>query len=285
MVKFENDQRITPWHISLYLSLFQIWNSTHFKKEISIHRDELMRLSKIGSANTYSKCMKQLSEWKYIKYTPSKSRFTASKVHMYRFDTTPDTTCDKSPDTTSDTSPDTTSEHLVRPFLNNTKHIVNYNKQKENNNKLYKTKEGEEKKSSPHSSQNKNDESSFRKDELHSPKKASKNDLKSSDSSKSKKPSKGDLKSSSSRKKFVPPELQNVKEFFRENKSSYQVAEMFFNHFESNGWKVGGKAPMKNWNAAARNWIMRDEKYQNQNRSPAQQRLHVNENKDYSEPL
>jgi len=137
----------------------------------------------------------------------------------------------------------------VRPYTNSIK-------QKENNNKLYKTKEGEEKRSSPHPSQNKNIESSCKGD-LQSPKK----------------------------KKFIPPELENVKTFFRENNSSFQVAEMFFNHFESNGWKVGGKAPMKNWNAAARNWIVRDEKYQTQNRSPAQNRLHVNENKDYSEPL
>jgi len=60
---------------------------------------------------------------------------------------------------------------------------------------------------------------------------------------------------------------------------------MFFNHFESNGWKVGGKAAMKNWKAAAKNWIARDEKFQDQNRSPAQQRLHVNQNKDYDIPL
>src|SRR5690554_2971115 len=282
LVKFGNDQRVTPWHISLYLALFQIWNGTRFKKEINIRRDELMHLSKIGSTNTYSKCLKQLSEWNYIKYTPSKSRFKSSKVHMYRFDTTPDTSsnttsntscdtsCDTTPDTTSDTSPDTTSEHLVRPFLNNTKHIIN-------NNKQYKTKEGEEKNSSPHPSQNKNDESSFCKDELHSSKKTGKDDLQSSDTPKKTSPTK--------RKRFVPPELQEVKTFFHENKSSYQVAEMFFNHFESNGWKVAGKAPMKKWKAAARNWIMRDEKYQAQSRSPAQQRLHVNENKDYSEPL
>src|SRR5690554_3658375 len=266
LVKFGNDQRVTPWHISLYLALFQIWNRTRFKKEINIRRDELMHLSKIGSTNTYSKCLKQLSEWKYIKYTPSKSRFKSSKVHMYRFDTTPDTSRGTTPNTscgtTSDTSPDTTSEHLVRPFLNNTKHIVN-------NNKQYKTKEGEEKNSSPHPSQNKNDESSFRKDDLQS--------SDSSDTSKKTSPTK--------RKRFVPPELKEVKTFFHENKSSYQVAEMFFNHFESNGWKVAGKAPMKKWKAAARNWIMRDEKYQAQSRSPAQQRLHVNENKDYSEPL
>src|SRR5690554_3480547 len=281
LVKFANDQRVTPWHISLYLALFKIWNRTRFKKEINIRRDELMHLSKIGSTNTYSKCLKQLSEWNYIKYTPSKSRFKSSKVHMYRFDTTPDTSrgttsntsCDITPDTscgtTSDTSPDTTSEHLVRPFLNNTKHIVN-------NNKQYKTKEGEEKNSSPHPSQNKNDESSCKGD-LKSPKKMSKDDLQSSDTPKKKSPTK--------RKRFIPPNLKEVKTFFHENKSSYQVAETFFYHFESNGWLVGGRAKMKNWKAAARNWITRDEKYQAQNRSPAQQRLHVNENKDYSEPL
>src|SRR5690554_6182097 len=246
LAKFANDQRITPWHVSLYLSLFQIWNRTHFKKEISIHRSDLMKLSKIGSANTYSKCLRQLSEWKYIKYTPSKNQFIASKVHMYRFDTSSDTRSDTSGDTTSDT----TSVHLVRPYTNSIKHI-------ENNIKQYKTKEGEEKKSSPHPSQNKNIESSC----------------------------KSDLNSPTTKKRFSPPDLQEVKTFFHENKSCYQVAEMFFNHFESNGWKVAGKAPMKKWKAAARNWIMRDEKYQAQSRSPAQQRLHVNENKDYSEPL
>jgi len=259
LVKFGNDQRVTPWHISLYLALFQIWNGTRFKKEISIHRSELMNLSKIGSANTYSKCLRQLSEWNYIKYTPSKSRFIASKVHMYRFDTTPDTTSNTTRDTTSDTSPDTTSVPLVRPYTNSIKHIIN-------NNKQYKTIEGEEKNSSPHPSQNKNDESSFCKD-----------DLQSSDTPKKTSPS--------TRKRFVPPELKEVKTFFHENKSSYQVAETFFYHFESNGWLVGGRAKMKNWKAAARNWIMRDEKYQAQSRSPAQQRLHVNENKDYDIPL
>lgn len=33
-----------------------------------------------------------------------------------------------------------------------------------------------------------------------------------------------------------------------------QVASAFYDYFKSNGWKVGGKAPMKDWKAAARNW-------------------------------
>ena len=31
-----------------------------------------------------------------------------------------------------------------------------------------------------------------------------------------------------------------------------------FDHYESNGWKVGGKAPVKNWQAAARNCFRRN---------------------------
>ena len=32
----------------------------------------------------------------------------------------------------------------------------------------------------------------------------------------------------------------------------------FFDHFRSNGWKVGGKAPMKDWKSALNNWHRRD---------------------------
>ena len=37
-------------------------------------------------------------------------------------------------------------------------------------------------------------------------------------------------------------------------------SEKFFNYYESNGWKVG-KNPMKNWKAAANNWITNSNTY------------------------
>lgn len=37
-------------------------------------------------------------------------------------------------------------------------------------------------------------------------------------------------------------------------------AQKFFNYYESNGWKVG-KNPMKNWKAAANNWITNTNTY------------------------
>ena len=37
-------------------------------------------------------------------------------------------------------------------------------------------------------------------------------------------------------------------------------AEKFYNYYESNGWRVG-KNPMKNWKAAANNWITNTKQY------------------------
>jgi hypothetical protein len=80
--------------------------------------------------------------------------------------------------------------------------------------------------------------------------------------------------------------LNQVKSFFLEKNKTDLEAEKFFNHFESNGWLVGGKTKMKNWQAAARNWIARSEEF-NSDRflSSSKDRLNVNQNKDYSVPL
>ena len=82
------------------------------------------------------------------------------------------------------------------------------------------------------------------------------------------------------------PTLEQVKEFFKEKNKTELEAEKFFNHFESNGWLVGGKSKMKNWQAAARNWILNSEKFNtSSNGKPKPGNLNVNQNKDYSVPL
>lgn len=52
------------------------------------------------------------------------------------------------------------------------------------------------------------------------------------------------------------PTIEQVKAYFLEQNHPLE-AEKFFDHFQSNGWKVGGKTPMKDWQAAARNWVRR----------------------------
>lgn len=93
------------------------------------------------------------------------------------------------------------------------------------------------------------------------------------------------VKPRKSKTSFVVPELDEIKSFFLSNGSTNSEGENFFNHFESNGWLVGGKSKMKNWQAAARNWISRSEEYAKRSTSLSSGNLNVNQNKDYSVPL
>lgn len=93
-------------------------------------------------------------------------------------------------------------------------------------------------------------------------------------------------KSEKKRSVFIKPEIDEVKAFFQEKNKTDLDAEKFFNHFESNGWLVGGKSKMKNWQAAARNWILNSEKFNSSSKGkPKPGNLNVNQNKDYSVPL
>ena len=59
-------------------------------------------------------------------------------------------------------------------------------------------------------------------------------------------------KENSKEKRFVKPKLEEIEQFIVDN--GYDVdAETFFDFYEAKGWKIG-KAPMKDWRAAVRNW-------------------------------
>jgi len=61
-------------------------------------------------------------------------------------------------------------------------------------------------------------------------------------------------------KRFVPPTIEECIEYSQDTHQS----EMFYNYYESNGWKVG-KNKMANWKASLTNWIKRSREYKNQN--------------------
>lgn len=84
--RFAADERITPYHISLYFALFQFWNKNRFRNPFPVSREELMYFSHIGSVNTYTRCIKQLHQWEYIEYFPSFNPNTGSKVSCISFD-------------------------------------------------------------------------------------------------------------------------------------------------------------------------------------------------------
>ncbi len=114
--RVEGDEKITAHHISLYMALFQLWNVHRFRDTFDVNRQDLMAMSRIGSAHTYARCMKQLNDWEYIKYWPSSNRFSVSRVSCARFDTAYDTGSSSA----NNTGNDTASGSLL---INNTNYI------------------------------------------------------------------------------------------------------------------------------------------------------------------
>ena len=59
---------------------------------------------------------------------------------------------------------------------------------------------------------------------------------------------------------FVKPTIEEVRAYFEER--GFKSDPMhFYDHFESNGWKVSGKSAMRDWKAAARNWERNDNRF------------------------
>jgi hypothetical protein len=83
LAEIYTDKRLLPSHISLYLSLFFYWNLHRFPKEFYANRRELMKMSKIGSKSSYHRLLRQLEEWGYLKYEPSRSPKALSMVKLY----------------------------------------------------------------------------------------------------------------------------------------------------------------------------------------------------------
>tara|TARA_Y100001968_G_scaffold323439_1_gene361122 strand:- start:2462 stop:3178 length:717 start_codon:yes stop_codon:yes gene_type:complete len=56
--------------------------------------------------------------------------------------------------------------------------------------------------------------------------------------------------------RFKKPTLKELKKYFLELGINTEESEIMFDYYESKGWKVG-KAPMKCWKSATRNWARR----------------------------
>ena len=85
---FSKDSRLNPTHISLYMAFFQLWNHNRFPDTFFVNREDVMRISKIGSKSTYHRCVKELNHYNFILYYPSHNPFKGSKIKMLIFGTT-----------------------------------------------------------------------------------------------------------------------------------------------------------------------------------------------------
>lgn len=76
----DTDARISPTHISLYMTLLMLWNENGGQSPIRIFSKSVMQISKISGVATYHKGMRELHEYGYIQYSPSYYRFVGSMV-------------------------------------------------------------------------------------------------------------------------------------------------------------------------------------------------------------
>ncbi len=78
----KSDARIGITHIGVYAALLEYRVERDFTNPIQVFSHEIMSIAKLSSAITYHKCVKELSEYGYIRYEPSFNRMKGSKIYF-----------------------------------------------------------------------------------------------------------------------------------------------------------------------------------------------------------
>ncbi len=230
-------------------------------------------ICKISSKATYHKCLKNLHNLGYINYEPSYNPFKGSHVILFNFseDLKPSPKSERNPKNEllfeqvseqalnkSCTSSGTGTEQAVVPSIN---YINNTNISNKKN----------------VSNLDKQAKKIIVKNEVISEEELLKN--KTAEEKK-------EEKSSAKKEEKLHPTIDKVKTYFQENNFPELEAIKFFNYFSSNGWLVGGKTPMIDWQASAQNWILNAPKFiSKEQQSNRAKHLNTGTDKDYSEPL
>ncbi len=316
--RLAEDKRMSPYHISLYLALFQQWNVDRFGEQFVITRAETMEISRLGSVNTYARCMKELSEWGYIRYISSSNLHSGSRVSCIRFDTAGDTASNTATDigiendTTGDTGRNTgNSSDLITDTASDTGRntsIKNDTTGDTGTDTASDTGISSDLKSD--TARNtagdkfkgagiKNDTASStatdtpfinslnkNKQEEESVRRNQKFDL--DENEKKQKRLRTTNSENLSEEKSQVPDLSETEQFFEQNQFPRSEAQKFYAHYQSSGWKTGDQMKILFWQAVARKWMNNTQSFKPDEREPNQvgtSKLSVTVNKNYSEPL
>jgi hypothetical protein len=270
--KVSIDFELNPTHISLYMAVFQLWNQNRFQNPIGISRDELMRISKISSTATFHKCIKELSTKGYVIYSPSYNPFKGSTLEVINLDYY--------------TKPVKKKEVRKLKSLSKNEHVIEQVTKQDNEQALNKYQTSSKHVPYINNTNNINIVNEHnQKNEVENQKNLVIETLLDAEKNTKKK-----LREKKGTEQ-IPPDWELIMAFFKDKQIPVIEGEKFYNHFQSNGWLVGGKSKMKDWKAAARNWIINAEKFTNKTRhpelveGPKPNHLHTPNFKNYAEPL
>jgi predicted DNA-binding protein YlxM (UPF0122 family) len=275
--KINNETNLNPTHISLYLALFQCWNVNRFKNPTGISREEIMKASKINSKATYHKCMKELELLGFMEYNPTFNPHSCSNIIMANFSEEEKTISKIPQPTRSKNQPvhnltESKNEQVIEQV---NEQLYIYNKKQTAENILNNIKIDIDKNSINQPVQNLNP--------LIIPKEKK---IKEKSCAKKEKPVELELIFD-----HIIPTLELAIDYFLSQQNTETEANKFFNYYSSIGWLIGGKTKMKDWKAAARNWMLNTAKFaanvskSDYNSQPKPMHLHTSTQKNYDEPL
>ncbi|MBW8323820.1 MAG: hypothetical protein K0M50_03555 [Prolixibacteraceae bacterium] len=306
--RLAEDKRISAYHISLYFALFQQWNAERFGDCFVISRSEMMHLSRIGSANTYARCIKELSDWGYISYTASSNLHSGSRVSCIRLDTATDTASNTATDTgiendtagytgidtgrntgtssnfINDTATDTTRDTGIKndtacdtgnDTTSDTGIFSDLKSDTERNTA------GEKKEDAGIKNNTANDTASDtgadtpiinslnkNKQEEKSVRRNQKSDV--DENEKKQKRVRTINSENLPEEKFQVPDLSETEQFFEQNQFPRSEAQKFYAHYQSSGWKTGDQMKIISWQAVARKWMNNTQSFKTNEREPNQ---------------
>jgi hypothetical protein len=265
--RLPKETRFTSRHISLYLALFHCWNNHRFESPFTLVRERVMQLSGLRSKDTYMKCLHDLHMTGYIIYSPGLHKYHRPRVSMISlvrlndnelqlplFQKNPDD--GPGSDRGNQAKTGTCTVPVLDPLTPKTGSVPvpvlgPYNKTIIN-------KENRERETHAQNPPVK----TCQENQNSTPRAAVQN----------------------------PPSLEEVQAHFKQTGFPEREASLFFNHYQANGWKLGGKAPITNWRAAAAKWvqyakIIETAQHEKPGKYKGTEHLHVRTDKNYDEPL
>lgn len=78
----DNDFRISTTHIAIFAALLQFRANRGFINPIQAYSIEIQKIAKIMSPKTYHKCMRELHEYGYLFYVPTKNKNRRSSIYF-----------------------------------------------------------------------------------------------------------------------------------------------------------------------------------------------------------
>jgi len=199
-----------------------------------------MQLSKIGSKNTYHKCIKELHQAKYIFYHPAVSKFQIVRISVIPFDV-------QQEEKSRYKQLDLFSENQQSTSTNKeTGSVPNLGRTSTDIDTVPVSKMGQ-----------------YIKPNIIKQRETPTHEI-----FKRNKKIQNAVNDMAGVSKLIPESLSEVEGFFFQNNYPATEAKKFYNHYKAIGWKIQGVTPIEDWKALVEKWMENAKKWEDKKQQP-----------------